>query len=470
VGKKHIIAFFFVFALLLVLMSTFLTNNVQSWSNGGYSAIPSNPDYGTHDWIAQHALAWLPKEEKQYISRNLAAYLYGTELPDNGAALDGIGDFGLHHIYYNSSGAMTDDAAAVRASAEYNNTLTFLLAKDYVNAARNAGIMSHYIADMAVFGHVMDDRTEWGNETHHSDYEEHVKLQTLNYSGGEFDSYLSFDGSLVTISASDAAKDLAYDTTFDVDGELNCTWMDKNYNWSNSTFKNRAAESLNLSVNYLTDVLHTLYSSTLASDTTQPVTTINLSGVLGENEWFTSDVTVTLSATDDTEVGKTEYSFDNAAWNSYMTSFTVTKEGRTIICYKSTDKTGNSETTKTKTIKIDKTAPSAEAGQNQTVEAGAIVNFDASGSTDNVDIASFEWDFGGGSTRIGMTTTRTFTQAGTYNVTLTVKDPAGNTSTDTLTVTVLAATEAFPMWIVAAVALVITALTTGAITMRKRKT
>jgi uncharacterized protein YceK len=29
---------------------------VLAWSNGGYSADPATPDYGTHDWIAQHAL------------------------------------------------------------------------------------------------------------------------------------------------------------------------------------------------------------------------------------------------------------------------------------------------------------------------------------------------------------------------------------------------------------------------------
>jgi plastocyanin len=466
-GKKHISASLFVFTLLLVLMSTFLTNSVRSWSNGGYSADPSNPDYGTHDWIAQHALDWLPTEEKQYISSNLEAYLYGTELPDNP---DGIGDTTKHHIYYNSSEVMTDDAAAVRASAEYNNTLIFLKAKDYTNAAKNGGIMSHYIVDMAVFGHVMGASTDWGTETHHSDYEDHVKEQTLSYSGGEFDSYLSFDGSLVTISAYDAAKDLAYDTTFDVDGNLNCTWMDQNYNWNNPTFKNRAGESLNLAVNYLTDVLHTLYSGTLASDTTPPVTTLNSSGVLGDNEWFTSDVTVTLSATDDAEVEKTEYSFDNVTWASYTTPFTVTKEGSIIVYYKSTDKIGNSETIKTKTIKIDKTAPSARAGQDQTVKVGEKVNFDASGSADNVGIAIFEWDFGDSSTGMGMTTARTFAQAGNYNVTLTVKDSAGNTSKDTLTVTVLTSTEAFPMWAIGIAVLLIAAIAIGTIAIIKRKT
>jgi len=244
------------FLLTSTSMSVFVMNGL-TWSNGGYSADPSHPDYGTHDWIAQHALDWLPTNEKQYILDNLAAYLYGTELPDNNQAPDGIGDTTKQHIYYNSAEVMTDNAAAVRASTEYSNTLNFLKAKDYAKAAKNAGIMSHYIVDMAVFGHVMGSGTDWGDEVHHSDYETYVNDRTSSYSA-EFNSYLSFDGSLSTISAYDAAKNLAYHTTFDVNGDLTCVWMDQNYDWNNPTFKNRAGESLNLAVNTLADVLHTL--------------------------------------------------------------------------------------------------------------------------------------------------------------------------------------------------------------------
>ena len=34
--------------------------------------------------------------------------------------------------------------------------------------------MSHYIVDVAVFGHVMDDSTPWGTENNHSKYEDYV--------------------------------------------------------------------------------------------------------------------------------------------------------------------------------------------------------------------------------------------------------------------------------------------------------
>lgn len=256
--------------LIATLLSVLLSANpktaiVYCWSNGGYSATPENPDYGTHDWIAQHALDWLSNEEKQYILDNLAAYLYGTELPDNGEASDGIGDTTTHHIYYWANESIQDDASAVRAQTEYNKAANYMRTGNIAVAVKTLGIMSHYIADVGVFGHVMSSRTDWGPETHHSDYETYVNERTNAYND-EFDAFLSFDGVLGNISAYNASLTLAYDTTFDADGDLTCVWMDQNYDWSNPTFRNRCGESLNLAVNLIADVLHTFYGSEIISE------------------------------------------------------------------------------------------------------------------------------------------------------------------------------------------------------------
>jgi len=109
---------------------------------------------------------------------------------------------------------------------------------------------------------------------------------------------------------------------------------------------------------YGVDLWSTMYYEN-PFDVTPPVTAVSLGGVQGENGWFTSNVKVTLSATDDTSgVDKIERSFDNATWTTYTESFTVSAEGITTIYCRSTDKAGNPETTKTKTVKIDKTIPS----------------------------------------------------------------------------------------------------------------
>ena len=236
-----------------------LTVNVaRGWSNGGFSSDPSHPVYGTHDWIAQHALDWLPVGEKYHILDYLSDYLYGTELPDNGGAPDGIGDTVLHHVYYSSNGSVQDDASAVRARTEYFIALNYSKAGNYAMAAKTLGIMSHYIVDMGVFGHVMGASTDWGAEVHHSDYEAYVNDRTSNYTAS-FNSYLVFDGSLDLYTAYDATMSVACDTTFGGPLGLSCVWMDANYNWSDPVFSNRAGESLNLVVNRLADVLHRFF-------------------------------------------------------------------------------------------------------------------------------------------------------------------------------------------------------------------
>jgi len=245
--------------LLMALLLSSAVSSAGAWSNGGFSPNPDNPKYGTHDWIAEHALDWLPPSEKQYLVNNIKTYLYGTELPDQTATSvsDHIGDMTKHHVYFRSDGSLQDDAAAVRAAEEYANTLNHLKAGRLSEAARVAGVMSHYIADMAVFGHVMGSGTEWGAEKHHSDYEERALARTDSYASPYFT--LTYDGSLSRLSAYDAARNLAYNTTFGSHGFCECVWMDKNYDWDNPAFKDRCNESLNLAVNLLSDVLHTLY-------------------------------------------------------------------------------------------------------------------------------------------------------------------------------------------------------------------
>jgi len=244
-----------------LLIACFIAGSarVSGWSNGGYSAEPGNPDYGTHDWIAEHALEWLPPEEKQFLLDNKAVYLYGTELPDNGQASDGIGDTTKHHVYYLADGSVQDDFAADRAEEEYVKGVAAYNAENFSEAAKQLGIVTHYIADMAVFGHVMGASTAWGAETHHSDYENYVQTRTNSYVD-DFDSFLVFDGSLSALSAYDAVVTLANDTTFDADGQYTCVWMDQHYDWSDPEFKDRCGESLNLAVNMVADVLHSFYT------------------------------------------------------------------------------------------------------------------------------------------------------------------------------------------------------------------
>ena len=76
----------------------------------------------------------------------------------------------------------------------------------------------------------------------------------------------------------------------------------------------------------------------------------------------------------------------------------------------------------------------------------AIVNegisFDASASSDNIGIGSYHWDFGDGQTSNQKMIEHIYTTTGQYQVTLTVEDESGNSSTTTATVDVIEAYQA----------------------------
>jgi len=80
------------------------------------------------------------------------------------------------------------------------------------------------------------------------------------------------------------------------------------------------------------------------------------------------------------------------------------------------------------------TAPTAEFTITPTtVERSAPVRFDASGTSDEgvpcLDLCTYAWDFGDGSTGTGRLTSHTYSSSGTFVVTLTVTDRAGATGT-----------------------------------------
>ena len=91
-------------------------------------------------------------------------------------------------------------------------------------------------------------------------------------------------------------------------------------------------------------------------------------------------------------------------------------------------------------IKVnDISRPTANAGPDQIVENGSIVTFNGSQSFDNVGISNYSWAFTFDGSPISLFNSNpifNFTIPGNYSVTLIVYDLAGNSATDTMTVTV----------------------------------
>jgi len=72
-------------ALLITLFLVQVPANCFAWINGPSGNAPTddpsecdNPHYATHDWIADHALALLPDEEKEWLLPHKTIYLLGS--------------------------------------------------------------------------------------------------------------------------------------------------------------------------------------------------------------------------------------------------------------------------------------------------------------------------------------------------------------------------------------------------------
>lgn len=98
----------------------------------------------------------------------------------------------------------------------------------------------------------------------------------------------------------------------------------------------------------------------LNRDTLMPVTqaAVQPAEPNGAKGWYTSDVAVTLSATDDfSGVSRTEYRMNGGAWLVYEGKITVSTDGINTIEYRSTDKAGNTEELHALQVQIDRQAP-----------------------------------------------------------------------------------------------------------------
>ncbi|MCK5547798.1 MAG: PKD domain-containing protein, partial [Thermoplasmata archaeon] len=86
------------------------------------------------------------------------------------------------------------------------------------------------------------------------------------------------------------------------------------------------------------------------------------------------------------------------------------------------------------TCGYDVVSPIADAGFDISIDEDEQFQLDGSGSTDNLEIVNWTWDFGDGTMISGDTASYTFLRSSVYVVILTVRDIADNEDKDTLTV------------------------------------
>jgi hypothetical protein len=170
-------------------------------------------------------------------------------------------------------------------------------------------------------------------------------------------------------------------------------------------------------------------SLTIRIDKTPPVTTPKLTGTIGLNGWYTSDVTIELFANDAISgVDYTEYRIGMGTWLNYGTSFTISDEGNTTFYFRTTDIAGNVEATNSLTIRVDKTPPEITVeqegieGNDGWYLSDVVVNISASDTISGVDVIEY-YDDG---IWLTYSTPITITSEGTTNLLYQAFDKAGN--------------------------------------------
>ncbi|KKR51383.1 MAG: hypothetical protein UT84_C0001G0068 [Candidatus Curtissbacteria bacterium GW2011_GWA1_40_16] len=186
--------------------------------------------------------------------------------------------------------------------------------------------------------------------------------------------FLRSIGSTITVSAKDAAGNIihsfqnfftvtvnfsGFDLTSYKQDTISIYSSEDGINWNKEiTIINLNEKTASAQINHLSHFA--LMADRL--DTTAPTTEAVLSGNQGQQEWYGSDVQLSLNAQDNTGglgVEYTLYKVNDEGWQQYNSSVNFSAEGNYKIQFYSADKDENIEDINTVEFNIDKTSPTA---------------------------------------------------------------------------------------------------------------
>lgn len=217
-------------------------------------------------------------------------------------------------------------------------------------------------------------------------------------------------------------------------GSNSVRWIKINYNpynagtrfWSTNSGSSWSSETIGSATDG--DMLFEIWGP--QADQTPPVTTKTDTGTQGNIPWWLSNVTVTLTATDEaggSGVASTWYNLDGAGWMAYTVPVIVSGDGTHTFDYYSIDNAGNQEATQSQQIMIDTTPPTVTIivppnGAKYYVGQVVLSNYTATDVTSGVDPSTYNpAPFPNVDT----------SSAGPKNFTVTAQDYAGNTGSAT---------------------------------------
>lgn len=169
-------------------------------------------------------------------------------------------------------------------------------------------------------------------------------------------------------------------------------------------------------------------------DTHAPNSSVEASGDVGESGWFTSAVSVNVTATDETTgVERIEYRVDDGEWTAYDGTVSIADDGKHTVKYAAIDAVGNREDAGSSSVEIDATGPTTEFDTNATksdygwYDSDVAVNLSAEDATSGVSETRYRVDGGNWTTYEG---NLTVTGDGTHTVEFYSVDRAGNVETN----------------------------------------
>ena len=169
---------------------------------------------------------------------------------------------------------------------------------------------------------------------------------------------------------------------------------------------------------------------TFAVDGTPPITTARVSGTAGLAGWFTSLVTVTLSAADNRSgPASTSYRIDGATWRTYAEPFTV-DEGRHQVDFYSIDTAGVTEPDRSLALNVDQTSPTFDSASPAGNLPSSLVSI-AWHATDDLSPDLTYATSLDGAAFVDRASTSSFTAVlpdGDHNVLVRATDEAGNSA------------------------------------------
>ncbi|MGO4362625.1 PQQ-dependent sugar dehydrogenase [Terrabacter sp. RAF57] len=175
------------------------------------------------------------------------------------------------------------------------------------------------------------------------------------------------------------------------------------------------------------------------ADVTPPTVSVTLSPATpnGANGWYTSNVTVTVNASDNGTVASRQRSTDGGAtWVNANTALTISTEGTTTVLYRATDNGGNVSQVGSVTVKLDKTQPAVAVSGvtgGATVGNSGDVTWTATDATSGIDTVTATVD--GTPVAADKPLALWTLSLGNHTLVVTAKDKAGLERSTTVTFT-----------------------------------